>query len=93
VWEETDKCPSFPAGKTDCGFWLPQFRELIPSCGQKSNIVILSAAKNLKIRDSSLCFASFRMTDQYYFYDGNSVLGAMTKTSFNLQVQGLKIEG
>jgi len=32
------------------------------------NIVILSAAKNLKIRDSSLRFAPFRMTDQYYFF-------------------------
>ena len=47
---------------------------LIPSCDQKSRIVILSAAKNLQIRDSSLRFAPFRMTDQYYFFDSNLVL-------------------
>jgi hypothetical protein len=36
--------------------------QLIASCGQMSNIVILSAAINLKIRDSSLRCAPFRMT-------------------------------
>jgi hypothetical protein len=38
---------------------FPGRRCLIPSCRQKSNIVILSEAKNL---DSSLRFAPFRMT-------------------------------
>jgi len=39
-----------------------------------SNNVILSAAKNRKIRDSSLRFAPFRMTAKYYFFDRNLVL-------------------